>query len=408
MVWRMATGAGNGALRMEPSGAATTNGASEPALFGIVRPDDAPDAEHGVGGSVVERYVDSVPGAGRGAGEVGDDGVVGHPHGGVEHDLEVVAVEGHAVAVHAVRHLGDGGLRGGVRGVEDVGAEGVEVDEPELAHHLQEPASPDVAARDQCIEIAFVRLRRPRVRFEDPHQHAAHLAAVDQLHRRDEQPFVVHVAAVRPHAKTAEVVQVRRAGGERHRTFAVEDRRHKQHIVQVPGRHPRIVGRVDVALAHGVERDVLQHEPHRGGHGVDVTRGAGDRLGEHAAVGGEYPGRDVAALAHERAEGGADEDLGLLLHYRLKAVPHHLVVDGGATARRGVCSTLASRRRLRFHPSGHHDVSGRIHARLEARRDEGRGLGLDDEGGAANRVAEGESLPPVAGGHPSLPLPVPG
>ena len=35
MTWRMATAAGLGALRIEPSGASTVIGASEPALFGI-------------------------------------------------------------------------------------------------------------------------------------------------------------------------------------------------------------------------------------------------------------------------------------------------------------------------------------------------------------------------------------
>ena len=38
MVWRIATGAGKGALTMEPSGAVTTNGARDPALFGMVGP----------------------------------------------------------------------------------------------------------------------------------------------------------------------------------------------------------------------------------------------------------------------------------------------------------------------------------------------------------------------------------
>ena len=35
MTWREATGAGFGALRIEPSGADTVSGASEPALFGM-------------------------------------------------------------------------------------------------------------------------------------------------------------------------------------------------------------------------------------------------------------------------------------------------------------------------------------------------------------------------------------
>ncbi len=35
MMWRSATGAGWTAFRMQPSGAVTSNGASEAALFGI-------------------------------------------------------------------------------------------------------------------------------------------------------------------------------------------------------------------------------------------------------------------------------------------------------------------------------------------------------------------------------------
>ena len=36
MMWRAQTAAGYGALRIEPSGALTANGASDPALLGIV------------------------------------------------------------------------------------------------------------------------------------------------------------------------------------------------------------------------------------------------------------------------------------------------------------------------------------------------------------------------------------
>ena len=69
--------------------------------------------------------------------------------------------------------------------------------------------------------------------------------------------------------------------------------------------------------------------------GVPVTA-----WGEHPAVGGEDPGRDVPAFAHDGAEGGADEDLGLLLDHRLEAGPHHLVVDGGSSVRRGAAAPV--------------------------------------------------------------------
>jgi hypothetical protein len=43
-------------------------------------------------------------------------------------------------------------------------------------------------------------------------------------------------------------------------------------------------------------------------------RGAGHRLGQHAALEIEDPGGDVAALAHDRTEGGSDQGLALFFH----------------------------------------------------------------------------------------------
>ena len=51
---------------------------------------------------------------------------------------------------------------------------------------------------------------------------------------------------------------------------------------------------------------------------------AGHGLGEHPAFGIEDSGRNVAAFAHDRAEGGADESLALLLDHGEQPVPENL------------------------------------------------------------------------------------
>ena len=94
------------------------------------------------------------------------------------------------------------------------------------------------------------------------------------------------------------------------------------------GAHPRIVGDVDVAFVHAVDGEMPQKMLHRFGHGVDVTRSAGHRLGKHPPSGIEHTRREIAALAHDGAEGGAHQRLRLLLHHGNEAVPHDLHADG--------------------------------------------------------------------------------
>ena len=89
-------------------------------------------------------------------------------------------------------------------------------------------------------------------------------------------------------------------------------------------------------------------------HGVDVARRAGDRLRDHAAAEVVDPGREVAGLAHHRAERGPDDGLGLLLDHRDEAVPHHLAVDGVERRRVGLhgAASRPDRSSMTMWPSG--------------------------------------------------------
>src|SRR5204863_6429446 len=63
------------------------------------------------------------------------------------------------------------------------------------------------------------------------------------------------------------------------------------------------------------------------GHGIDMPRGAGHGLRQHSAVQVEHTSREVAALAHDRAEGRAQQNLCLFLDHGDQPVPHDLLID---------------------------------------------------------------------------------
>src|SRR4051812_21730977 len=59
---------------------------------------------------------------------------------------------------------------------------------------------------------------------------------------------------------------------------------------------------------------------------------AGDRLRNHAAVGQENAGRQIACFARGSTERRANQRLRLLFHHRDETVPHDLKLDAGELA----------------------------------------------------------------------------
>ncbi len=137
----------------------------------------------------------------------------------------------------------------------------------------------------------------------------------------------MYIRAVRPGSNAADVGQMGRAGEQGDRLSAAETRRRQHEVVEVTGAHPGIVGDVDVALAHGLGADLAHEVLDRLRHGVDVAGRAGHRLGEHPAFEVEDARRQIAALAHDRAEGRAQESQSLLFDDGKQPTPHDLQAD---------------------------------------------------------------------------------
>ena len=182
----------------------------------------------------------------------------------------------------------------------------------------------DVAAGQQRVNIALVLKRGARVGLDQRHQRIVDAAALGEAHWRDQQALVVDVGTVGSHAEPAEVDQVRCTRHQPDQPAPVEAWLHQHEVVQMTRAEPRIVGHEGIAGAHRRFRDYAEEMFYRLGHRVDVPGRAGDGLRQHVAVDVEYTGGNIAAFAHDRAEGGVHERLRLLVDHREQAVPHYL------------------------------------------------------------------------------------
>ncbi len=268
------------------------------------------------------------------------DRALGHGHRRCQVDRLVEAVDAHPVAPAALRQAGDLRQYRLAGMVDDVLRQVVEAGQAELLHHLRQALAADIVAGRQRIDVALRVDRQAGVGTDHREQRLVHPAALGQLQHRDVEPLHEHVGAVGAEADAADIHQVAGAGQERHQPAVMEARRGQHEVIEVPGPHPGVVRDVDVAFRHRLGREVPQEMLHRLRHGVDVAGGAGDGLGQHPPLEVEDAGREVAAFAHDRAEGGADQGLRLLLDHGDEAVPHDLGVDLGervGTAH-GACS----------------------------------------------------------------------
>ena len=297
---------------------------------GIVRNmggDHAAQPEHGVGRGVGVRHIDAALGGACGAAVVDMDAAVGNRERGLERHRFVVAIDRHAVVPGTLWQLGDLGQHGFPGPLDDVVAELSQRIDTELVHHLDQPAAADVVAAGQRIDIALGVDRLARVGANNRHQGLIHLAVVEELQHRDVEALHEHVGGIGAEADAADVHEMAGAGEQGHQLAVAETGRSDDEVVEVTGAHPRIVGDVSIARLHRVDREVTQEMLHRLGHGIHMAGRAGDGLGQHAALEIEDAGREVARLAHDRAEGGAHQRLRLLLDHGDQAVPHDLQVD---------------------------------------------------------------------------------
>ena len=138
---------------------------------------------------------------------------------------------------------------------------------------------------------------------------------------------MINLTAIRRHADTADIDHMRSTGEQRDHFAFVKGWRDNREIMQMTGALPRIVGDVDITVPHAVRREYIEEMHHRPGHGIDVPRRAGDRLGQHLAFQVKNPGGDIAGFAAGGTKRRAHQRLGLFLDHGEQPFPHHLIAD---------------------------------------------------------------------------------
>ena len=221
--------------------------------------------------------------------------------------------------------------------------EGIETVQFKLVHHRAQTPAAGLVARGERIEIALQQIRLTDIGADDIDQRPVDRALVEKRHDRHIDAFFVDLPAVGAEAETADVDDVRGRGEQGDQRVVAEARGDHGEIVQMTSGEPRIVGDVDVAPLHGGGGKAGEKVADRGGHRVDMTGGAGDRLGEHAPLEIEHPGGQITGLAHSVGKRGTDQRLRLLLDDGDQAVPHDLGAD---LAKRGGLGMAW----LQFHP----------------------------------------------------------
>ena len=66
----------------------------------------------------------------------------------------------------------------------------------------------------------------------------------------------------------------------------------------MPRAFPRVICDVNIARREIFAANSAHEMGHRIGHGIDMPRGAGDRLGQHPTLRIIDPGGQIAGLAH--------------------------------------------------------------------------------------------------------------
>ncbi len=242
-------------------------------------------------------------------------------------DRRLHAVDAHVARPFALRHLGDLRQHGVARAFDDVGTQHLKVVQPVLAQHGGKPALAGLIAGHQGVEVALHLHRFADIDPDQIDQRLIHHALTRQRHDRDAQAFVEHLPAIRRQADAADIHDMHGAGEQPDHLAVVKSGRGDDDVVQMPGAHPGVVGKVVVALTHRLGRNGGQEVLHAARHGIHMAGRAGDSLRQHAPLHVEHAGRDVASLARRGGEGGADEGAALLLDDGEQPVPHDLEAD---------------------------------------------------------------------------------
>lgn len=199
-----------------------------------------------------------------------------------------------------------------------------------LLEEGEEPVAPHHAGRHLGPEVAQDDVRDPNVLFEDGHQGLVGPPLLEELERRQAQPFLEDLGGVRGGAArrlAPHVLVVGHGAGQGHRLALVTNGNDDDDVGKVGPPIIRIIHQVHVPLAHGGGREGADDPLDPGDEHPEVG-GDGRGLGDGLAAGIEEGRRGVQALPDDARVAGLEEGELHLLGDHVERVPEHLEGDG--------------------------------------------------------------------------------
>ena len=206
-------------------------------------------------------------------------------------------------------------------------AQAIQIRQAKFVHHFTQPARANRIAIDQRVNVSLRINGCPGIGLEHRHQRLVETSLVKQTKKGHIETLHEYVSSVWHLAKPPDIHQVTGAGKQGHQLALVKRRRHHHQVVKVACTHPGIVGTEHIPVFHRIDRESLEKVPHRFGHGVDMPGGSRHGLRQHSALGVKHASRQIARLAHDRAESCSNQGLGLLFDNREQPIPHDLAVN---------------------------------------------------------------------------------
>ena len=249
----------------------------------------------------------------RGAGEIAGHPAVGDRHRDLDAhqpvQLDAVVVEVVHMAIGARPQAAQRLARHRLGAVQQFVEQRQQFVAPEVAGQLAKPSRADRAGGDLRVDVAHQHVRHAHVLPQHRDQRVVQRVAATELQQRDANAFLEDLGGVgrrgaRRHAADVLVMRHRRA--DRDHASVGEHRHHDGDVRQMRAAEIGVVEDPDVALAHRLERHVVQQPSHHRRQRAEMHRD-GERLRQCLALQREQAGRGVQAFLHDGGEGAAHQ-----------------------------------------------------------------------------------------------------
>ena len=248
-------------------------------------------------------------------------------HGGLQRHRRLIAIRFDIGTESTARQLGNFKQGRAAARFKNIVSQIIQAIHRELVHHFNKALGTGVIAGAKGIDIAFQFHRCARSCADEIKKRLIRRAGIEAFHDGDIEPLFKNAAPFGPHAKPANINDMRGIGEKPDDLAAAKGGGDHGQVMQMPGRQPGIIRDVVIPRLHIGRREFRQEVTDRFRHRIHMARCARHSLGQHAPLQIKDAGGKITRFAHRGAEGSADHGLRLFFDHRDQAIPLDLALD---------------------------------------------------------------------------------